>query len=45
MEYVVKEDIEEIAANGAEFLEKLLGKEVLITGAAGFFGSILYGGF
>jgi UDP-glucuronate decarboxylase len=38
MEYVVKEDIEEIAANGAEFLEKLLGKEVLITGAAGFLG-------
>jgi UDP-glucuronate decarboxylase len=38
MEYVVKEDIEEIAANGAEFFEKLLGKEVLITGAAGFLG-------
>lgn len=38
MEYVVKEDIEEIAANGAELLEKLLGKEVLITGAAGFLG-------
>jgi UDP-glucuronate decarboxylase len=38
MEYVVKEDIEEIAANGAEYLQKLLGKEVLITGAAGFLG-------
>jgi UDP-glucuronate decarboxylase len=38
MKMLLETDIEEIYINSSESIEKLLGKQVLITGAAGFLG-------
>ena len=38
MTLIIEKDIEEIALNCKESLSKLLGKQVLVTGAAGFLG-------